>query len=50
MAFCRPFAKDVAPQVNETIAFAREHYIPVIYTLHGELARNVGAMSLCLQL
>ena len=32
---CRSFAKDVAPQVNDMIKWARDEHIPVIYTLHG---------------
>ena len=31
----RSFAKDVAPQVNDMIKWARDEHIPVIYTLHG---------------
>lgn len=42
VCLCRSFAKDVVPQVNETIEFARANDIPIIYTLHGENKRRTA--------
>ena len=43
----RSFAKDVAPQVNDMIKWARDEHIPIIYTLHGADLRTsvLGQMS-----
>jgi hypothetical protein len=54
----RSFAKDVLPQVNDMIKFARDENIPIIYTLHGALTcirasidqSNAGCVMLGAQL
>ena len=47
-AFClrRSFAKDVVPQVNDMIKFARDENIPIIYTLHGAVIMRTSTSGL----